>query len=70
MTDKPKAITAHLEQLQASVYITESLIEVIIACGARPEHSTLMLKMAESAQMILQEIGRGLDSVELAKVTS
>jgi len=68
--DSTKSLTAHLEALQREVYIVESLVSVIVACGDNPKRTELVIHAAEAAQELLLTIGRGLDSVELAKVAS
>lgn len=68
MPDKPQALTDHLEVMQRDVYIVESLVSVIVACGDNPKRTGLVIQAAEAAQELLLTIGRGLDSVELEKV--
>jgi hypothetical protein len=68
--DSLKSLLAHLETLQGEVYVVESLVSVIVACGGKANRADLVIKAAEAAQEILLEVGRGLDSVELGKVLS
>lgn len=68
--DSQKSLLTHLEVLQGEVYVVESLVSVIVACGGKANRSELVIKAAEAAQEILLDIGRGLDSVELHKVLS
>jgi hypothetical protein len=70
MPDKSQPLTDHLAAMQADVYIVESLVSVIVACGDKPNRSALVIHAAEAAQELLLTIGRGLDSVELEKVTA
>lgn len=65
-----KSLREHLEDMQHAVYVAESLISVIIACGASPKRMALVVKAAEDAQEVLDELGRGLDRVELDRMVS
>lgn len=66
MTDT--TIKTHLGNLYDAALVAESLIGVIVACGSMPNRSDLVIQAAEDAEKIIQEICRGLDSVELDKV--
>lgn len=68
MPDTPKNLADHLALMQGEVYVAESLVSVIVSCGAMPHRRELVIQAAEAAQEILNHIGRGLDSVELSKV--
>jgi hypothetical protein len=68
MPDKSQSLTGHLEAMQREVYIVESLVSVIVACGGNPNRTGLVIQAAEAAQELLLIIGRGLDSVELDKI--
>jgi hypothetical protein len=70
MPDKSHRLTDHLAAMQADVYVAESLVSVIVACGDNPKRTALVIHAAEAAQELLLSIGRGLDSVELEKVTA
>ena len=65
-----QSLRDHLEGLHGAAYVAESLIDTIVSCGGDPKRTTLALTLAAAAQEILAELGRGLDSVELAKVAS
>jgi Fe-S cluster assembly ATPase SufC len=68
MPENQKTLRDHLEQMQHAAYVAESLVSVIVACGGNRRRSDLVIMAAEEAQKVLDEIGRGLDSVELDKV--
>ena len=63
-------ISDHLEELQRNVYLAESLISVIVRCGDDPKRTALIINTAEAIEEILADVGRGLDSVELEKVSA
>jgi hypothetical protein len=70
MTDIPAKLQDHLSELQDASGVAESLIDAIVATGNMPQHGSLRITLAEEAQAILKQIGRGLDSVTLEKVTA
>jgi hypothetical protein len=70
MTDIPGALRAHLEDLQGTAYVAESLIDAIVSCGDNPRRKALAMTLAESAQEVLAELGRGLDSVEIDRLVA
>jgi hypothetical protein len=69
MPDKPQALADHLSDLQNAAYVAESLLSVIVACGDHPKRKQLIITAAEAAQEIILELGRGLDSVEIMKIS-
>ena len=70
MTVLPKSVLEHIQIMQHSANVAESLVDAIVACGDDPRRGTLVITLAEAAQEVLQELGRGLDMVEIEKVTA
>jgi hypothetical protein len=70
MPDKPQSLADHLAEMQDAVYLAESLVRAVVACGAYPNRKDVIITAAEAALDILREVGSGLDSVNLPEVSA
>ncbi len=68
--NSPKLLRTHLEEMQHAVYVAESLLSVIVACGGSPKFTTLSFQALTDAAGVLEELGQGLDRVELDKLVT
>mgnify|MGYP000862340039 CR=1 FL=1 len=64
------SLRAHLSAMQDASYVAEALVAAIVACGDDRRRGTLRIVLAEAAQEVLKDLGRGLDSVEIDRMVA